>query len=55
MSLEEAEEVYREYNSRFKFIKGSDSHSLESIGSNYTELSLRGNSFKSLSSSLNMQ
>ena len=55
MSLEEAEEVYREYNSRFKFVKGSDSHSLESIGSNYTELRLRGNSFKSLSSSLNIQ
>ena len=55
MSLEEAKVVYREYNSKFKFVKGSDSHSLESIGSNYSELSLRGNSFKSLSSSLNIQ
>jgi hypothetical protein len=55
MSLEKAKEVYREYNSRFKFVKGSDSHSLESIGSNYTELQAKGNSFKSLSSSLNIQ
>lgn len=55
MSLEEAKEVYREYNSRFKFVKGSDSHSLESIGNNYTELRVRGNSFKNLSSSLNIQ
>lgn len=53
MSLEEAKEVYREYNDRFKFVKGSDSHSLETIGSNYSELSLSGNSFKSFSSSLN--
>ena len=55
MSLEEAKEVYREYNSRFKFVKGSDSHSLESIGNNYTELRVRGNSYKSLFSSLNIQ
>ena len=54
MSLEEAKEVYREYNSRFKFVKGSDSHSLESIGNNYTELRVRSNSFKSLFSSLNI-
>lgn len=54
MSLEEAKEAYREYNSRFRFIKGSDSHFLESIGSTYTELYIKGNSFKSLSSSLNI-
>ena len=37
MTIEEAVNIYGEYLSRYKFIKGSDSHSLELIGTAYTE------------------
>ena len=52
MSLEKAIETYKEYSSKYRFVTGSDSHSLDSIGSNYTEFLGKDNSFESFVSSL---
>jgi len=41
MKLKEAESIYRDYSLKYKFVKGSDSHSLNTIGCAYTEF--RGN------------
>ena len=55
MNLEKAKDTFKEYSLKFKFITGSDSHSLETIGSNYTEYNGDDNSFESFSSSLKMK
>lgn len=52
MSLEKAKETYKEYSSKYRFVTGSDSHSLDSIGSNCTEFLGKDNSFESFVSSL---
>jgi len=52
MNLETAKDMYQEYSLKYKFVTGSDSHSLETIGSNYTEFNGDDNSFESFSSSL---
>jgi predicted metal-dependent phosphoesterase TrpH len=54
-SLEKAKDLYKEYNTKFKFVTGSDSHALETIGSNYTEFDGKDNSFESFSSFLSMK
>jgi predicted metal-dependent phosphoesterase TrpH len=51
-SLNKAKNVYNEYASSYKFVTGSDSHSIESIGSNYTEFKGENNSFTSFASFL---
>lgn len=48
LSLEKAKAKYPEYSGRFRFVKGSDSHFLEQIGSTYTEYEGKDNTFKSL-------
>jgi len=48
LSIEKAKDKYPEYSGRFKFVKGSDSHFLEQIGSTYTEYEGQDNTFKSL-------
>jgi 3',5'-nucleoside bisphosphate phosphatase len=47
MCIEKANEVYKEYSSKYKFIKGSDSHSLNTIGETYTEFFEIDNNFDS--------
>jgi len=54
MNLEKAKDKYKEYSIKYKFVTGSDSHSLDTIGSNYTEFNGEDNSFKSFSSFLSM-
>ncbi|MBN1633793.1 MAG: PHP domain-containing protein [Ignavibacteria bacterium] len=46
MNIESAKEYYKEYFSRYKFVKGSDSHSLNMIGSTYMEICGKDNSFE---------
>jgi predicted metal-dependent phosphoesterase TrpH len=45
MSLEKAKEVFKEYSGKYKFIKGSDSHSLDTFGDVWTEYFSKDNSF----------
>ena len=54
-SIEKAKETYKEYCAKYKFVTGSDSHSLDTIGSNYTEFNMEDNSFKDFSSALAMK
>jgi 3',5'-nucleoside bisphosphate phosphatase len=53
MNMSEAETVFKEYSLKYKFVKGSDSHSLNTIGCAYTELYGEDNTFKSFYSFLN--
>lgn len=46
MNLKMAKEIYSDYFLKYKFVKGSDSHSLNSIGCSYTEFIGIDNSFK---------
>lgn len=43
---ENAKVSYMEYSERFKFVRGSDSHWLENIGSRYTEFEGKENTFE---------
>jgi predicted metal-dependent phosphoesterase TrpH len=53
MSLIQAKEIYKDYYMKYKFVKGSDSHSLHTIGCAYTEFTGEDNTFKSFYSFLN--
>jgi hypothetical protein len=46
MNIETAKEYYKDYFARYKFVSGSDSHSLNIIGSNYMEVCLADNTYK---------
>lgn len=48
MSMEEAGKYFGEYLGKYRFIKGSDSHSLNTVGSVFTEFEGEDNSFRSL-------
>jgi predicted metal-dependent phosphoesterase TrpH len=45
MNMESAKEYYKDYCGKYKFVKGSDSHSLNLIGSTYTEICGKENTF----------
>ena len=45
MNIESAKEYYKDYCGKYKFVKGSDSHSLNLIGSTYTEICGKENTF----------
>ena len=47
MSFEKAEKVYNDYRKRYGFVKGSDSHSLNTFGDVYTEFYSEKNDFES--------
>jgi 3',5'-nucleoside bisphosphate phosphatase len=53
MSLQKAKQIYKDYSMKYKFVKGSDSHSLNTIGCAYTEFEGKDNSFKSFYTFLN--
>lgn len=45
MNIESAKEYYKDYSLKYKFVKGSDSHSLNLIGTTYTEICGKENTF----------
>jgi len=49
-TIEQAKIRYKEYSDSYNFVKGSDSHWLESIGSVFTEFEAKDNSFSSFAS-----
>ncbi len=53
MSLQEAGNVFKDYASKYKFVRGSDSHSLNTIGCSFTEYYGEDNSFKSFQKFIN--
>jgi 3',5'-nucleoside bisphosphate phosphatase len=53
MSLQEAMEIYNKYSLKYKFVKGSDSHSLHTIGCSFTEFYGKDNSFNSFYNFIN--
>lgn len=53
MSLKDAKEIYKDYTTKYKFVKGSDSHSLHTIGCSYTEFNGKDNSFNSFYNFIN--
>lgn len=53
ISIEKAKEVFPEYSNQYRFVKGSDSHSLHLIGSAYTEYYWYDNSFEGLRNYIN--
>jgi predicted metal-dependent phosphoesterase TrpH len=53
MTLGKAKEIYKEYMAKFKFIKGSDSHSLNTLGNVWTEYYSNDNTFKGFKEFLN--
>ena len=53
MSLNDAKEIYKDYALKYKFVKGSDSHSLNTIGCSFTEYYGKDNSFKSFYNFIN--
>jgi 3',5'-nucleoside bisphosphate phosphatase len=53
MNLKQAEEIYKDYSMKYKFVKGSDSHSLNTIGCAYTGFYGEDNTFKSFYSFIN--
>ena len=53
MSLKDAKEIYKDYTLKYKFVKGSDSHSLHTIGCSYTEFNGKDNSFNSFYNFIN--
>jgi 3',5'-nucleoside bisphosphate phosphatase len=48
ITINKAKQLYPEYYDKFKFITGSDAHSLHLIGSNFTEYESENNSFDGL-------
>jgi predicted metal-dependent phosphoesterase TrpH len=54
-SIEQANARFKEYADKFNFVKGSDSHSLDSIGTIYTEFEAIDNSFSSFASFIKMK
>jgi 3',5'-nucleoside bisphosphate phosphatase len=53
MSLKKADEIYKDYALKYKFVKGSDSHSLNTIGCSFTEYYGKDNSFESFYNFIN--
>lgn len=53
MSLQEAGNVFKDYASKYKFIRGSDSHSLNTIGCSFIEYYGEDNSFESFQKYIN--
>lgn len=53
MTLENAKNKYSEYFNKYSFVKGSDAHSLNLIGTSITEFEAEENSFKCLAAYLN--
>jgi 3',5'-nucleoside bisphosphate phosphatase len=53
MSLQDATEIYKNYALKYKFVKGSDSHSLNTIGCSFTEFYGKDNSFESFFNFIN--
>jgi hypothetical protein len=53
ISMEKANDVFAEYAGKFKFIKGSDSHSLNTLGNVWTEYYSEDNTFKGFKGFLN--
>jgi len=53
LSLQEAKEIYNKYSLKYKFVKGSDSHSLNTIGCSFTEFCGKDNSFNSFYNFIN--
>ncbi|MCI0474241.1 MAG: hypothetical protein L0Y76_11720 [Ignavibacteria bacterium] len=53
MHKEDVNEIFKDYSARYKFVQGSDSHSLNTIGCAYTEFWGTDNSYKSFYSFLN--
>jgi len=51
-TIEQAKIRYKEYSDSYNFVKGSDSHWLESIGTVFTEFEAKDNSFSSFASYL---
>ena len=47
MQYEEAVSVYESYREKFRFVKGSDSHSLNTIGNSFTNFAGKENNFES--------
>lgn len=52
MTIEQAKTAYAEYSNKYNFVKGSDSHWLDNIGTVYTEFEADNNSFSSFASYL---
>lgn len=53
MSMKKANEVFGEYAGKFKFVKGSDSHSLNTLGNVWTEYYSEDNTFEGFKGFLN--
>jgi hypothetical protein len=53
ITLEKAKNKYSEYYNKYSFVKGSDAHSLNLIGTSFTEFEAEENSFKCLADYLN--
>jgi 3',5'-nucleoside bisphosphate phosphatase len=53
MGINDAIKIYKDYSLRYKFVKGSDSHSLNTVGCAYTEYYGEDNSFNSFFNFLN--
>ncbi len=52
-TIEQAKIRYKEYSDSYNFVKGSDSHWLETIGTVFTEFEAKDNSFSSFASFIN--
>lgn len=53
MNFEQAKHKYPDYFQKYCLLKGSDSHSLDMIGTSYTEFEAEDNSFRSLRKFIN--
>ncbi len=53
MSMREANEVFKDYAKKYKFVRGSDAHELNMIGCSYTEYYEKDNSFESFRDFIN--
>lgn len=53
IDLEKAKDIYKEYSTKYKFISGSDAHSLEHIGKVYTEFYSESNTYSDFIKFLN--
>ena len=47
MQYEEAVSVYETYREKYRFVKGSDAHSLNTIGNAFTKFAGKENNFES--------
>lgn len=52
MPIDKAKTAYQEYSDKYNFVKGSDSHWLDNIGTVFTEYEAEDNSFSTFSSYL---